>query len=200
MRKPLSIVVILFCVPGILGLMTSCTKSRGPNISEVTGDPHALKQAPSECLVTFREFFQYVQKSEPSIITDTQAQNRWLSENLRKALANNLLRFENQKNVPDYPSNADFVGVWDMPTTYSIVGSRQYDNRDWKNPNANRVIVDVLYEWDSEGSLDNNYPGTNSLRSFIFVYEDGMWKLDDIYNFRAEYESSGSLSSYWWRD
>lgn len=164
MRKLLIIIVIIVCVSGFVSLTTSCIKTKGARINEVPGDTHALKQAPNECLVTFNEFFRYVQRAEPSIITDTQAQNCWLSENLRKALANNLKRFEHRTDIPGYPANGSFVGVWGFPTTYAVIGSRQYDNRDYKNANADRVIIDVLYKWDNEGSLDNNYPGSNSLR------------------------------------
>ena len=184
----------------VLGLMNACERKKGPGIVEVSNNAHALKRAPEECLATFQEFFRYVQKSEPSIITDTQAQNRWLSENLRKALAHNVKRFEGRTDVPDYPTNHTFVGVWDFPDTFSVIGSRHYDNRDSDNRNDHRAVIDVLYEWGADGDLDNNYPGEKSLRSFIFVNEEGVWKLDDCYTFTDEFAQAGSLSSYWWRE
>jgi hypothetical protein len=44
--------------------------------------------------------------------------------------------------------------------------------------------------------LDNQYPGEQSLHSFVFVFEEGTWKLDDIYTFDDEYVSPASLRSY----
>jgi len=182
---------------GLVCVTNSCTRIVG--MREVESNQQVQKQAPAECLAVFREFFSYVQKSEPDLITDEQAQKRWLSQSLRKALAHNLERFGNETNVPDYPSNQSFIGVWDDPTTYSIIGSRHYDFRNNNNPNDNRAVIDVLYEWDEVGSLDNQYAGEKSIVSFIFIYEDGAWKLDDKYRFTDEYASPGSLSSYWSR-
>ena len=42
-------------------------------------------------------------------------------------------------------------------------------------------------EENDDGSLDNQYPGEKFLFSIIYVYEDGAWKLDDIYNFSDEF-------------
>ena len=66
-------------------------------------------------------------------------------------------------------------------------------------PDDNRAVIDVLYEWDENGSLDNQYPGTKALKSFIFVFEDGVWKLDDVYTFSDEYASPESLRAYFSR-
>ena len=180
------------------GTSISCQKitSQVLGIREVENKSHANKQAPAECIAVFRAFFSYVRKSEPSIISDEQAQNRWLSQLLRKSLANRIKHSGKPTGNPDYPTNSTFIGVWSHPTTFSIVGSRHYDYRDDDNRDDNRAVIDVLYEWDSNGSLDNNYPGEKSLRSFIFVLEDGAWKLDDIYTFTDEYASPGSLRSY----
>lgn len=93
--------------------------------------------------------------------------------------------------------------MWSYPTTFSIIGSRHYYYRNSKNPDDNRAIINALYEWDKKGSLDNQYPGSKSLRSFIFVFEDGAWKLDDIFTFSDEYASPESLRGYFskeWQD
>src|SRR6185369_18016811 len=66
--------------------------------------------APRECLVTFRDFFNYLQKSEPGIVRDEQAQKRWLTQELRKALAQKLATFSSPADDPDYPSNNTFIG------------------------------------------------------------------------------------------
>ena len=139
--------------------------------------------APRECLAAFRGFFQYLQKSEPGIVRDEQAQKRWLTQELRKALAQKLATFTSPKDDPDYPSNNTFIGSWDQPTTYAIVASRRY---------GKRAVIDVLYKWGPK----TNYPGDERISSFIFVLEDGAWKLDDIYTFRGEFAQSESLSQY----
>lgn len=158
------------------------------------------QQAPAECLSVYREFFAYVKKTEPDIIRDQEAQKRWLSQNLRQALAQNIARFGKETNVPDFPTNQTFLNVWSRPETYSIIGSRHYDYRDGKNPEDNRAVIDVVYDWGYSDSLDNQYPGQKSLMSFIFVFEEGTWKLDDIYTFNDTYAPAGSLSAYWKRE
>ena len=172
--------------------------SRATDIREVRVKSHVHKSAPAGCVAAFRAFFSYVQKREPSILTDERAQTRWLSRLMRKSLAEHVKRSGDPKENPDYPSNQTFVGVWNNPTTFSIIGSRHYDYRNPDNQDDNRAAIDVLYEWgeNKDGNLDNQYPGEKSLRSFIFVHEDGAWKLDDIYTFTDEYASPGSLRGY----
>jgi hypothetical protein len=182
----------IICLFVFILLTNSCAEV--PRMQEVENNSHALKQAPTECLSVFKEFFDYVNKGERlSIVTDEQAQTRWLSQSLRKRFVNHTKRSGSPTENPDYPSNRSFVGVWNLPTTYSIVGSRHYDYHNSKNPKANRVVIDVLYEWGSEDTIENQYPGIKSLRSFIFVYEDTTWKLDDIYTFNDEFSTADSL-------
>jgi hypothetical protein len=145
------------------------------------GAPAAV--APRECVAAFRGFFQYLQKSEPGIVRDEQAQKRWLSQELRKALAQKLATFTSPKDDPDYPSNNTFIGSWDQPTSYAIVASRRY---------GKRAVIDVLYKWGPK----TNYPGDERTTSFIFLLEDGAWKLDDIYTFRGEFVQAESLNQY----
>ena len=139
--------------------------------------------APRECLVAFREFFRYLQTSQPGIVRDEQAQKRWLSQDLRKALAQKLATFTSPADDPDYPSNNTFIGSWDQPSTYAIVSSRRY---------GKRAVIDVLYKWGPK----TNYPGDERTTSFIFLLEDGAWKLDDVYTFRGEFVQAESLNQY----
>lgn len=151
------------------------------------------KEAPAECLAAFREFFAYLKKDANDIVTDEQSQTRWLSKPLRDAFAGYIKRAGKPSENPDYPSNALFLSVWNNPTTFSIVGSRSYDFRNKLNPKDNRAIIDVLYEWDEKGGSNNEYPGERSLYSYIFIFEDGLWKLDDIYTFDDEFSGVGNL-------
>lgn len=139
--------------------------------------------APRECLAAFRGFFQYLQKNEPGIVKDEEAQKRWLSSELRKALAQKLATFSSPADNPDYPSNNTFIGSWDQPTTYAIASSRRY---------GKRAVIDVVYQWGPQ----TNYPGDQRTTSFIFLFEDGAWKLDDIYTFRGEFVQAESLNQY----
>jgi hypothetical protein len=139
--------------------------------------------APRECLSAFREFVRYLQKPDTNIIRDEAAQKRWLTQELRKALAQKVATFASPADDPDFPSNATFVGSWDYPTTYSIAASRRY---------GQRAVIDVLYKWGPK----TNYPGDERTTSFVFVYEDGAWKLDDIYTFRGAFVQAESLNQY----
>ena len=151
-------------------------------IKEVTRSP-ASTAAPADCISTFKQFFAYVQREKPSIVTDKTAQAKWLSKNLREALEQKVKSFKDQPDNPDFPGNGTFVGSWDYPTTYAVIGSRRYDKR---------AVIDVWYEWGK----GTNYPGDTRLTSFVFVQEDGGWKLDDIYTFRGEFAAAESLNAY----
>jgi hypothetical protein len=154
--------------------------SKSP-IAEVTHKTPAVT-APKECLLAFREFFRYLQ-TDASIVRDEQAQKRWLTQELRKALTAKVATFTSPQDDPDFPSNNTFIGSWDHPSTYSIVASRRY---------GPRAIVDVLYKWGPK----TNYPGDERTTSFIFLLEDGAWKLDDVYTFRGKFAQAESLNQY----
>ena len=152
-------------------------------IRETVNKAVKVSTAPAECLATFREFFRYVQRTKPSIVTDETAQQRWLSKNLLEALKQKVVTFKDQPNDPDFPGNGTFVGTWDNPSTFTIVGSRRYNKR---------AVIDVWYAWGK----GTNYPDDTRLSYFVFVYEEGAWKLDDVYTFRGEFASAESLNAY----
>lgn len=190
----LKIICLLIFVCGI----NSCekVKTEASGIREVKSKSRTNKQAPAECLATFRTFFSYLQKSESDIITDKTAQIRWLSKNMRASLDGNIQRFGDPGSKPGFPSNSSFIGVWNNPTTFSIIGSRHYDYSNAKNLDDNRAVIDVLYEWeksDDERNMKNQYREQRFLMSFIFVYEDDLWKLDDVYTFSDEFMPPGGL-------
>jgi hypothetical protein len=153
------------------------------SIKELPGKPLPVSVAPADCIATFRQFFNYVQQDKPSIITDERAQNRWLTRDLREALKQKLATFKDQPDDPDYPGNGTFVGTWDRPSMFAIIGSRRY---------GDRAVLDVWYAWGK----GTNYPGDTRLSYFIFRLEDRRWKLDDVYTFRGEFASAESLNAY----
>ena len=168
---------------GVALIFSSALVAYGQSVIVESKQGARTVAAPRECLAAFRGFFQYLQKSEPGIVRDEQAQKRWLSQELRKALAQKLATFSSPADNPDYPSNNTFIGSWDQPTSYAIVASRRY---------GKRAVIDVLYKWGPK----TNYPGDERTTSFIFLLEDGAWKLDDIYTFRGEFVQAESLSQY----
>ena len=159
--------------------------AQGPTkhpIAEVKGTT-VTAPAPKQCLLAFREFFSYLQKKETNIVKDERSQKLFLSTNLRTAFQKNIASFTSGADDPDFPENGTFIGSWDYPTTYSIMSSRRY---------GNRAILDVLYKWGP----NTNYEGDERITSFIYVFEDRMWKLDDIYTFRGEFVTAESLNQY----
>jgi hypothetical protein len=174
LKPTLFVLILLLIVPNVPG-------QKG-GIKEVVR-PAASKTAPTECIATFKQFFAYVQREKPSIVSDKTAQAKWLSKNLREALEQKINTFKDQPDNPDFPGNGTFVGSWDYPTTFSVVGSRRYDKR---------AVIDVWYVW-GQGT---NYPGDTRLTSFVFVLENGAWKIDDIYTYRGKFAAAESLNSY----
>lgn len=143
----------------------------------------SVAPAPEKCLLAFRELFRYLQRNDISIVRDERTQKLWLTAELRKALMQKVATFTSAEADPDFPGNGTFIRSWDYPTTYSIVSSRRY---------GNRAIIDVLYKWGP----GTNYPSDERTTSFIFMLEDGIWKLDDIYTFRGKFVRAESLSQY----
>jgi hypothetical protein len=150
---------------------------------ETSPKTKSLKVAPEQCLKTLRVFLAYVSRSTPDISVDKPAQMRWLTKDLRDAMAKKVeiedtKAKQNPTDKREFPDNGEFVGAWDYPSTYSIVGSRRYDKV---------AIIDVEYRWRA----GTNYEGDKRLRSFIFLKENESWRLDDIYDFQGQ-----SLKSY----
>ena len=176
--KQITLIVVLMMTSALLVVAQRPAKHA---IVEVKGSAVPVA-APKQCLLAFREFFSYLQKNEPGIVKDERAQKLFLSENLRKAFQQKIASF-NGADDPDFPGNGTFIGSWDYPTIYLILSSRLY---------GKRAIIDVLYKWSSK----TNYPGDERITSFIYVFEDRMWKLDDIYTFRGKFATAESLSQY----
>jgi hypothetical protein len=159
---------------------------------EVTNTESTDKAAAQECVTESKELIAYILRAKPDIGDDKEAQNRWLSESLRKSLAYRQDAYWSHKNSitdgPDEPphpeqppGNGDFVGAWDYPTSYKIEGSRRY---------GERIIVDITFIWGK----GTQYEGDTRLNSYIFKLEDNTCKLNDIYVFEGEFIPASSLS------
>ena len=66
------VVIVLWTSIGVAQQRIAEVKHNGSSVA-----------APRECLVVFREFFSYLQKNEPGIVKDEQAQQQWLTQQLR---------------------------------------------------------------------------------------------------------------------
>lgn len=181
----------LLCLLILSCLVVSCTNRTWTSVGL---EYQPGRAAPSECIAVFGDLMKYIGKPEPNIANDAEAQGRFLTRSMRKALSDHVNQLGDSPDHHEAVSNQSFTRVWNQPSAYSMAGSRHYDNAGADNPNDNRAIIDVLYEWDqwSDG-LTNQYPGEKQLLSFIFVFEDGLWKLDDIYVFDDEYTTADSL-------
>ena len=168
----------------------------GERLKETKNVVLSKRPAPPESIKAFRNFFNYVKKTKPDIVEDLDAQKRWLSKKLSKSLMDYASSSGSPPENPGYPSNSLFLGVWNDPTTYSIVDTRYYEYANRDNPNARRVMIDILYVWGHEETLDNQYPGVRNVRTFYFVFEDGAWKLEDIYGADDEFTRAESLLQF----
>jgi len=188
-RSVFRLITIASCAALLLTFAVAQKRSKhGPSSAKVIREDPAtasLAVAPAECSRMVRDLIAYVSHEKPDLTSDKAAQNRWLSEDLRKALAHRLEAYRDYaKKNPDSPegppANADFVGSWDYPTSFTVTGSRRY---------AERATVDVTFKWGP----GTQYPGDTRLTSYVFVNEGGGWKLDDIYTYRGKYTEPSSL-------
>lgn len=189
MKKPSLFVSIASCVLLFAGNAIAQTRATGSPVQvEIREEPaikRAANEAPAEAVKRVREIIKYLFHQKPDIATDKGAQNRWLSEPMRNALANRQTVYaayakENPDSPEGPPSNADFIGSWNYPTGFRLVGSRLA---------GQRAVVDVLFTWGK----NTEYPGDTRLTCYVLVRENGSWKLEDIYTFEGKFVSAGSL-------
>lgn len=175
----------LWCAAVVLLIPLSLVSAEETEIREIKSNA-AVKPVPPACVKMLREFIHAVSAENPDIAADEEMQQRWLSADLQEGLNRRLdvcrqARQEGESSIADTPSNASFIGFWDPPAAYSIVGSRLY---------GNRAVVDVLYSW-GKGS---NYPGDKELVSYVLVNQKG-WKLDDLYIYGGDCVQASCLSA-----
>jgi hypothetical protein len=189
MNKFLPFVLIASCAfvfVGNAGAQTRKTGSpRRAEIREEVAPTSNATAAPAEAVQRAREIILYLFREKPDIASDANAQTRWLSEPMRKALANRQKVYANYaKENPDSPegppSNSDFIGSWNYPTSFRFVGSRL---------SGQRAVVDILFRWGK----NTEYPGDTRLTYYVLVRENDSWKLEDIYTFEGKFVAAESL-------
>jgi len=189
MNKTLPLFIIASCAFVFAGNADAQTRKTGsPRRAEVREEVAAARKAaaaPAEAVQRAREIILYLFHEKPDIASDANAQTRWLSGPMRKALANRQKVYANYaKENPDSPegppSNSDFIGSWNYPTSFRFVGSRL---------SGQRAVVDVLFTWGK----DTEYPGDTRLTYYVLIRENGSWKLEDIYTFEGKFVAAESL-------
>lgn len=188
MMKLVLILILVLVTAGLQAVLQAQQKDRAiprrPAFHEEAVPRRRATDAPADSLRQVRTIINYVMKTKPDLATDTPAQQRFLSKRLRNAFARRqtvYADFVKKNETPDPPpGNIDFVGSWDYPTSFRIVGSRVYDQR---------AIVDVLFTWGK----NTNYEGDTRLTSYSLIREQGGWKLEDIYTFDGKFAEARSL-------
>ncbi len=151
---------------------------QSPKRPEIGNKPQSNKEAPAEAIAAFRDFFAYINKAEPDIVSDETAQERWLTKRMRDAFAGHIKRSGSPDQNPDFPSNQTFLQVWNNPTSYMIAGSRHYDHRNPKiQTTIGRLLMCCMNEMPSRTGLKINIPVRNGfIRSSLRLKtESGSW-------------------------
>lgn len=148
---------------------------------------------PPKSLENLRSFLAYIFSNSPNLFFNSDAQDKWLSNDLQASIKRNLLIYKYGSLIMEssyFPDNSTFIGAWDDPTHYKIVSSQI---------NSERVEIDIQYIWGK----GTNYEGTTRRLTFFFVFENGNWKIEDIYHHQGEFNSAFRLSDapwgYWFK-
>jgi hypothetical protein len=150
---------------------------------EVQGGPSTSDPAPDECLQTLRSFLAYCFDAKKDILDDGASQGRWLTPALRDQILDNERRVQQRrKEFPtdriDSVSNNDFIGFWDLPSSFSILGSRRY---------GHQATIDVEYSWVT----GTNYDGDIERVAYSLKCDGKTWRVDDVFLLRGPYIPTG---------
>jgi len=172
-------------------LAVGCSTPRREDIQELQGSHPAHRNIPEESVALLRDFISYILRLEPDLFHDEVAQKRFLTEELRKAVAHRwrlYQEFIKKHEAHSPPSNGTFVGAWEYPSGYTIEGGHHSENQ---------VIIDVIYKWENP---EANYYGDTRRVSYTLLLEGGTWKLDDAYTHKGEFVPAYSLKKELWRN
>jgi len=134
---------------------------------------------------TVNEFFTYLLSSKHHIMQDSAAQNRWLSKDVRHALAAaDAAATKAAKAHPneqiDAPDNGTFLASWDSPTSFKVTEAKA-------TPPTARV--ELLFTWGPK----TNYPGETRKMTVQLTQEDGVWRVSDIHSHKAKFNDDSTL-------
>jgi hypothetical protein len=153
-------------------------------------EPDDLRRtiAPLKSLKNLRGFLTYIFSNSPNLFFNSDAQDKWFSSDLQKAIKRHLRIYEYGSlamESPYFPDNSTFIGAWDYPTHYQVLDSRI---------SGEKVEIDIQYIWGK----GINHEGTTRRLTFFFVLENGDWKIEDIYHHPSEFSSAFRLSDIPW--
>lgn len=134
---------------------------------------------------TVNDFFTYLLSRKHDIVKDSAAQNRWLTQEVRHALATaESAASKAAKAHPgeqiDSPDNGTFLAAWDPPTSFKIIGTKAKDAT---------ATVDLLFTWGPK----TEYPGETRKMTVLLAQEDGGWKVSDIQSHAAKFNKASTL-------
>ncbi len=134
---------------------------------------------------TANDFFTYLLSRKHDIMKDSAAQNRWLTQDVRHALAaaetaaSKAAKAHPDEQV-DGPDNGTFLAAWNPPTTFKITGTKAKDAT---------ATVDLLFTWGPK----TEYPGETRKMTVLLAQEDGGWKVSDIQSHAAKFNKASTL-------
>jgi hypothetical protein len=145
----------------------------------------ASAATPATSEATVSEFFTYLLSPKHHIVTDSKAQSRWLSNDVRAALAKaDAASSKAAKAHPneqvDEPDNGTFLSAWDPPTSFKVTDAKT------TSPTAR---VELLFTWGPK----TQYPGESRKMTVNLLLEDGAWKISDIHSHKAKFNSDSTL-------
>ncbi|HEY3899157.1 MAG TPA: hypothetical protein VGM54_11115 [Chthoniobacter sp.] len=140
---------------------------------------------PASPEATANDFFHYLLTPKRDIAKDSATQARWLSKDVRHALAaaeaGSEKAAEGHPNEQvDAPDNGTFLGAWDPPTSFKITDTKS-------TPPTARV--NLRYTWGPK----SQYPGETRNMTALLTLEDGAWKIRDIRSHAAKFNPESTL-------
>ena len=134
---------------------------------------------------TVNDFFHYLLTSKRDIIKDPAAQSRWLTKDVRHALAvadaaSGKAAKAHPNEEIDGPTNGTFLAAWDPPTSFKVTDAKS-------TPPTARV--NLRFTWGPK----TQYPGETRNMTALLTLEDGAWKISDIHSHATKFNPESTL-------
>jgi hypothetical protein len=134
---------------------------------------------------TVNDFFTYLLNPKRDITKDPAAQSRWLTRDLRHALAASMAGADKAAKAHpdeqiDTPNNGTFLAAWDPPTAFKVAETKS-------TPPTARV--DLRFTWGPK----SQYPGETRMMTVLLTLEDGAWRVSDIHSHAAKFNPDSTL-------
>ena len=135
--------------------------------------PAATSSSPE---ATVQDFFSYLLAAKHDLSTDGAVQKRWLTQDLRRALASTIAATSRAlKAHPDEKIDAP------DNSTFKVAKS---------NAAAPEASVEVMLTWGPK----TNYPGDVQKRTVALVLEEGAWRIKEITIHPSKFAQAGTLT------